>query len=243
MAMALRIAERESGYESKPAEWREFLKLWAARLTESLAAHRRPYNPKLSAVFDASPEALIANQRQITQLELKFDLSLPQSYRDFLLAGGSAFQFGADDDFETGSEKFFSCAEITWFHEYLSEAMEAIGGQFESYRGESEDDVYYRYGYAEQGNELTWDRHLTRLLVVGHYVGGVLLLSPNETTKDGEWEAHERWPDQAIRHLNFAEMMRNVFYCSVDTKSQYGSPAPNDILDKCCNGLLTPRIR
>ncbi len=145
-----------------------------------------------------------ATEEQVQQLEQRIGMSLPDSYRQFLLTT-NGWRYSGMFIFDV-----FSVEKVEWFREnnqdWIDAYVEPAEGEepvpLEDHCDYSEDQdcVMFRVEYLEK-----------TLLISGEGDSAVYLLHPEIKTDDGEWEAwfFANWNPGATRYRSFWEMMQN----------------------------------
>ncbi len=124
-----------------------------------------------------------ATESDLSAAEVRLGITLPKTFREFLLIANGWIYPGNDMDFP-GSLR--SADEICWFRDEDMEWIEA----WTSANGPSvPDDEYFVYG-EEQDPVTMRAEYLSKCLKISEVTeGGVYLLNPEVKAKDGEWEA------------------------------------------------------
>lgn len=184
-------------------DWAKFLKKWneyvfASSLAETLPADAR------SAKWAGCPGA---TEQQIANAEKRLKISLPPSFRSFLLASNG--WLAATDSIQQirGTE------QLNWFRKENADWIKA----YQTPRGFGPEPVVPDEEYFACGpNGQDFRRsHLREALQISEVEdGAVYLLNPQVISADGEWEAwfFANWLPGAQRHRSFQEMMEAQFH-------------------------------
>jgi len=137
-----------------------------------------------------------ASESEVSQLEERLGVSLPPSYRQFLLYSNG---WGIEE------YSLLPVAEVGWLRDVEPSTIEA----WSLPSGEVPDDLYFVYG-KEQNSHFIRGEYLPDTLLVGQWDGD-LLLNPHVMTSDGEWEAWllAAWMAGAERQRSFWDLMKN----------------------------------
>jgi hypothetical protein len=148
---------------------------------------------------------LPATDPEIDQAQTRLNTRFPPSYRNFLTVSNGWQKL----DVLLG--RLFSTQEIEWLAQTNQEVIDAWttgvaigGGDFSIL-----DEAYFVYG-DEQDTSLLRDEYLqTALVIGGNPEQGLILLNPQVTFEDGEWESwlFANWLPGAARYKSFRELM------------------------------------
>ena len=179
-------------------QWKEFLTDYNLALLAYLHDGGDNYNPQ-----DITPEVIdsgwlgfpAATESQLRQLEARLKVSLPPSYRSFLLTSNGFHQPGQL------VPRLFGANEVRPFDEGATWVGEPVS-----------DEEYFVYG-PEQLPETMRHEYLSTALVVSatEEAGTAMyLLNPQVVSETGEWEAWlmAHWLPGATRYRSFWELMQ-----------------------------------
>ncbi len=135
-----------------------------------------------------------ASQRDLKRLEDRLGMSLPPSYRSFLMVsnGWRRTTFAID--------RVRPAAEVEWFRVENEHWVDA----YSEHGSDLPDEAYYDYPKGSASDHRSV--HLKSLVQISDVEDGVYLLNPEAVTPDGEWEAwfFANWVPGAIRYPTFA---------------------------------------
>jgi hypothetical protein len=150
---------------------------------------------------------LPAADAEIDEAQARLNTKFPPSYRNFLRVSNGWRKL----DELIG--RLDSTQEIEWLAQRNQEFIDAWvtgvalgGGDFSV-----PDEAYFVYG-DEQDTSLLRDEYLqTALLIGGNPEQGLILLNPQVTFEEGEWEAwlFANWFPGAARYRSFRELMQD----------------------------------
>lgn len=184
-----------------PEEWHEFLLNWQQKVLQTEAYVKAFY------VLDAFPEladgpvVTEGNADDVSALEERLGKSLPDSYRNFLLAASGWVHV-------TMFARFLAPAEVNWFYDTNKDWVDIWIEGSGDYGVPDED--YFVYGPDQDCINIRAEYMKACLKLSTDEDGYVFLLNPEVTTDDGEWEAWAfgtKLPG-AVRYRTFEEMMR-----------------------------------
>lgn len=187
-------------------DWDFFLRQWSRDLLERLEDSEFASLP--SEVIEARWLGYFpAIDHEIDQAQTRLNITFPPSYRNFLRVSNGWRKL---DDF---IDRLLSTQEIEWLAQTDQEFIDAWttgvalgGGPFYV-----PDEAYFVYG-DEQDTSFQRDEYLqTALELGGNTEQGLLLLNPQVTFEDGEWEAwlFANWFPGAARYRSFRELMQD----------------------------------
>ena len=161
-------------------EWHEFLLKWQQQVLENDKYVKAFY------VFDVFPELAegpivpSGNVDAVEALETRLGKSLPESYRNFLLAAPGWIHV-------TMFARFLPPEEVDWFYDtnkdWVDVWLEGSGDY------EVTDEDYFVYGADQDCINIRAEYMKSCLKLSTDEDGYVFLLNPEITTEDGEWEA------------------------------------------------------
>lgn len=200
------MANTRNAGEANLFNWDLFLRQWSRDLLERLEDSEFAILP--SEVIEARWLGYLgAADAEIDGAQTRMNTTFPPSYRNFLAVSNGWRKL---DDL---IGRFLSIQEIDWLVQRNQEFIDAwttgvvIGGEFFSVP----DEAYFVYG-DEQDTSLLRDEYLqTALEIGGNPEQGLLLLNPQVTFEDGEWEAwfFAYWLPGAVRYRSFRELMQD----------------------------------
>lgn len=183
-----------------------FLRQWSRDLLERLEDSEFASLPSdvIEARWLGYPGAAEA---EIADAETRLETTFPPSYRNFLAVSNGWLKL----DGLIG--RLWSTQEIEWLAARNQELIDAwttgvaIGGGSFSVP----DEVYLVYGDEQDPASLRDEYLQTALEIGGDSEQGLLLLNPQVTSEDGEWEAwlFANWLPGAERYRSFRELMQD----------------------------------
>jgi hypothetical protein len=141
-----------------------------------------------------------ASEAEIQAAEARLGITLPPSYRSFLLVSNGWRTT------EALWSRLASVAEIDWFRRNHQTVIDAFLGPFRSGGLNVPDDQYFVYGDRQDPAHLRPEYLSTALLVSADAVDSeTILLNPRIVSPDGEWEAwfFAHWLPGAVRYQSF----------------------------------------
>lgn len=200
------MANTKNAGEANLFNWDLFLRQWSRDLLERLEDSEFAILP--SEVIEARWLGYLgAADAEIDQAQTRMNTTFPPSYRNFLAVSNGWRKL---DDL---IGRLLSIQEIEWLATRNQEFINAwttgvaIGGGLFSVS----DEAYFVYG-DEQDTSLLRDDYLqTALEIGGNPEQGLLLLNPQVTFEDGEWEAwlFANWLPGTVRYRSFREFMQD----------------------------------
>ncbi|WP_157099505.1 SMI1/KNR4 family protein [Microbispora sp. ATCC PTA-5024] len=141
-----------------------------------------------------------ASELEVSQLEERLRMSLPPSYRQFLLFANG---WGVDE------YSLRPVADVGWLRDLEPWMVESWSSPEGEKPWSVPDDLYLVYGEEQDCVHLR-EEYLPGTLLVGHWDDGEFLLNPHVKTADGEWEAWylAPWLPGANRHRSFWDLMK-----------------------------------
>lgn len=187
-------------------DWYGFFNCWSNQVKSGWFSKVSPENA-VKMLRDFRPGN---HEKEVSALETRLGLHLPQSYRDMMvLLNGNA---GLALKVEEGGG-LFGAEEVVPF----SEAREPERISYEVY---AQNDIgFYEGGgdyfaYDEAGKTTLGVKHadIKDLILIGTLSDvGLLLLNPKHVV-DGEWEAvFLTWKDNHVRYKSFRHLMRDMY--------------------------------
>ena len=144
-----------------------------------------------------------ASDSDIASLESRLEVSLPPSYRQFLVVSNGWRKTGyfIDRLWSTGQVRWFRDKNQAWIDAYVEPARDLPPISDDEYLvyGESQDSVVFRVDYLQTALEVS---------DVGD--SAILLLNPKTLADSGEWEAwfFANWLAGATRYRSFRDLMQ-----------------------------------
>ncbi|HEV3444278.1 MAG TPA: HEAT repeat domain-containing protein [Gemmataceae bacterium] len=174
-------------------DWKPILVQWSKELmTTDLARHVDPL-PESREWLGFDP----ATASEIEALETRLRVTLPPSYKSFLLTTNgwrtlTSFIYRLRP---AGEVEYFRVENEHWVEAYAE-------------AGSDEDDEEY-YDYTKDGGSGHRAEHMSSLVQISDVGDGVYLLNPQAVTPDGEWEAwfFANWVPGAERYPSFAHLL------------------------------------
>ncbi|MFF3068889.1 SMI1/KNR4 family protein [Kitasatospora sp. NPDC057936] len=183
--------------------WRELLQRWSDEWLDPILHEQERPEPFPAEVRAARWLGTTgALDGEVAQLEKRLGVSLPPSYRQFLLTSNGWLNT------TTGIDRLLPTQEVGWTRDLDPELVAPwveTAGSFEV-----PDEDYYAYG-EEQDPCLMRAEYLPHTLKISHTPNAtdVYLLNPLVVTADGEWEAWylAHWLPGAVRYRSFWDLM------------------------------------
>ncbi|MEV0596690.1 SMI1/KNR4 family protein [Nonomuraea cavernae] len=171
---------------------------WSDLFPEEEPVAEGPDRPPLGPDHGLHPPA---GEVEVSQLEERLGMSLPPSYRQFLLFSNG---WGVDE------YSLLPVTEVGWLRDVEPSTVEAWSSPKAEEPLSVPDDLYFIYG-KEQNRHAIRGEYLAGTLLVGQWDGD-LLLNPHVMTSDGEWEAWllAAWLAGAIRQRSFWDLMKDL---------------------------------
>ncbi len=187
-------------------DWNLYLRQWSRDLLERLEDSEFTSLP--SEIIDARwlgyPGATDA---EISTVEACLETTLPPSCRSLLKVSNGWRKI---DDM---IGKLFSIQEVNWLASKNQELMDGWMNGVELGGGSSlvPDEEYFVYGDEQDSASLRNEYLQTALEIGGDANQGLLLLNPQITSENGEWEAwfFANWLPGAERYKSFQELMQD----------------------------------
>ena len=172
---------------------------WESGLLPALGdmlAARTPYPQEIPPV----PDTILnvgALESEIFELEEKLDISLPDSYKQFLLVSNGI-------ELHDLYTEFLPTKKVGWLRDLVPWIVEEPIDDIRS-----TDEEYFNYG-PDQDSITCRDEYLADCLMISSELDGfVFLLNPSVKSNNGEWEAWDyglKYPG-AYRYRSFWELM------------------------------------
>ncbi len=177
--------------------WRPFLTRWSSELMATELADDVSPTPETQDWLGFDP----ASKQEIRDLEDRLGMTLPPSYKSFLLVsnGWRRTTFAID--------RIRPAADVNWFRIENEQWVEVYAES----GSDLPDETYYDYPQGCASDHRS--EHMEFLVQVSDVDDGVYLLNPEAVTPDGEWEAwfFANWVPGAIRYPSFAHLMVNEY--------------------------------
>lgn len=197
-------------------DWNLFLNQWSRDLLEQLEDDEiRSLPPEVieSKWFGYSG----ATVTEISEAETRLGRTFPPSYRDFLRTTNGWRKL---DDFVS---QLYSTREIEWLAVKDPELIDGwtTGVMLQGGPIPIPDQEYFVYGDIQDSASLRVEYLQTALEIGGDPSQGLLLLNPQVTFNDGEWEAwfFAHWLPGARRYRSFRELMQERHKSFLDLRS------------------------
>jgi len=234
----LTLAQRHSGYAGNREDWSGFLACWyQAAVVRHQEERRRdsntPYTPILAKYArGAHMQRPVEGMPQaIQRLETSLGVSLPRSYKDFLLAyepSGFEPYIVNGVSFKVG---MYSPAEVDRYAK-LEPEMVAEQGKWPIHSADAE---YFTYGVKQDDASGRTEYHHDAIVVGKHGNSQyeVIVLYPQVRTADGEMEAALFYHSGEFRAPSFAEVMRQLSILETQPVDHV-PPYPQSMLHGTC---------
>ncbi len=145
-----------------------------------------------------------ASEDEIHQLEIRLGIRLPNSYRQFLATTNGCAQRAIS------LMRVFSVSKVEWFR---TNNLQWIDAYLEPARGEPPLPLeeHLSYGPLQDSCKFRLEYLQSALQISEPGDAAVLLLNPEITTSEGEWEAwfFANWYPGAVRFRSFWELMQH----------------------------------
>lgn len=238
MALAIPLAQRHSGYVPGLQQWSDFINCWQESVRRGHAERFR-INP---AEIDSSLLGVDVKQNlsendtaaAIAKLERDLKVTLPQSYKDFLMAYKLKQLSPRKMPWGESTLGFFAPSQVGYFRDLQPEILKVL----EENPIEAVDDDYFVYG-TKQDYIFGRTRYLKNAILIGTYEDSIreILLYPDVKTADGEMEAAALYHAGQYRAPSFAELVRQLGM--MDTEhSERAFPYSQKILKGTCSDKI-----
>jgi cell wall assembly regulator SMI1 len=186
-------------------DWRPFLERLSRAVLES------PYADSYELPPDVVASAWLgfpgATEEQIAAAEARLGTTFPPSYRAFLKVTNGWQQLDSSID------KVWSVEDVEWFRTRHQEDWIDLWTEGETMMGELpriSDEQYFVYGPEQDCVHMRSEYLSTALEISDIGDSAILLLNPEVTTPDGEWEAwfYATWQPGATRYRSFWDLMQ-----------------------------------
>ena len=157
--------------------------------------------------LDASAEDLgwalrkSASEKNVAAVEKRLGLTLPPSFRRFLLATNGLAVEDGDTEFV---EELFGTSDIQWLAEQHQDEV------IDAWCGDEPQDPISDEEYLDAADTVVMrNEYLQTAVLISACGSGACLLNPKVVTKDGEWEAWflASWLPGAERHPSFQDLL------------------------------------
>ncbi|MFZ6643487.1 hypothetical protein ACO0LL_27445 [Undibacterium sp. TC4M20W] len=223
----LKLSDMHSGYSADPAKWEKFLRCW---YEASVAAHLGmlkktpdiPFFPILNK-YVVSPSNRGVTEDialSIRNSEKTLGVTLPKSYKDFLLAYQPPLLRAQKTHWGEVLIGMYAPSQIGRVADLFPLKIEIS----KKYPIETEDKEYFIYGI-EQDDASSLVSNLSDAIVVGKYsdqMHALIVLYPQIRSADGEMEAALYTHSGEFRAPSFAELMRQLSFMETNP----GIPGP-----------------
>jgi len=213
---------RTSRYIGTPSDWIEFFYLWGKKRIELSLEDCDQEFPKISL----DNEMVLEREKRIKQTEERLKLTLPKSYKDFIVATDSCVPAWGMLDSRLGG---WGSVDGMLAIEKIRLLKNSNPDLISIYSPEDDDPMvsdadYYQYNNTQDGActiRREYLKHLLQIKSSGEELREILI-NPLVMTKDKEWEAwdFETKSGYAMRFPSFAEMVF-YFYMSDITDSDH----------------------
>lgn len=224
-----------SGYHGSEQEWSSFLSCWQKEILKKINGQGEYFSEEERLVHEnKGANYPPASSSIIQRLEERLGISLPNSYKHFLLSSNGWIQIRMD----SGDGVVFPAENVGWLKDKHPEIISDWYAGVERKRW-VDDEKYYNYSYTQDPIYMR-DEYLDSALMISSVVdSGLYLLNPMVISKDGEWEAwFFGWElPGALRFKSFAHLMRYAYYKAVKVPD-YDAIYEEGLLEKTCAILL-----
>ena len=206
--------------------WRPFMTRWSLDMMASELAERVSPPPQSPDWLGFDP----AGKPDLEELEDRLGMSLPPSYRSFLLVsnGWRRTTFAID--------YIRPAAEVEWFGVENEHWVDTYSGR----GSELADEAYYDYSQGSASDYRA--EHMKSLIQISDVDDGVYLLNPEAATPDGEWEAwfFANWVPGAVRYPSFAHLMVQQYLSFA--RQNHVKVSPSEMPPMVISGPEVPRV-
>jgi hypothetical protein len=234
------LKERWSGYAASVQDWEAFLKCWATESTRK--ATLKGSSPQVSLLskfthLSTDPQPSSSEiEAGIARLESRLGIVLPQSYKDFLRAyrpptyrphvthGGGNIRVGV-----------YAVDQVDRLGR-LEPQLVQISREFAI---ESRDANYYVYG-VDQDDVAVRTKNREDAIVIGSHgpeIHDLIVMYPQERTRDGEMESSLIFHSGEFRAPSFAELMRQLSYMETHSVKRVPPYSQTDLANSCSSLL------
>ncbi|OZG69941.1 hypothetical protein BTA51_28590 [Hahella sp. CCB-MM4] len=225
-----KTAVRDSGYQGTPELWQKFLKCWESETLEQLTE---------SSVATELEQLIVDRQRQsyepaleleITEKEQELGITLPRSYRDFLLASNGWLQPRLDDE----DGQVLPVKKVGYFSDLYPDEYKAIMGENLGRNANDGD-------FSEEQDPILFNKSdLRKSIAISDYVNnGVYLINLNQKSPENEssvWFFSSKHPG-VYRFVSFAHMMQYAYIKTVH-KPEDDIPYGHSYIQGTCAEIL-----
>lgn len=192
-------------------DWTTFLAQWSTEMIECSDVRKQLPKKMIESRWLGFTGA---TEDQIVQAEIRLGVSLPSSYRSFLMVtnGWREAGFQIHKIWSVDAIDWYTKRHQAWVDTALeSERMQALLSGFDATVLSVPDERYFVYGSEQETINIRSEYLKTALEISEADPGGdgVCLLNPQVRTPDGEWEAwfFAHWLPGARRYQSFWELM------------------------------------
>lgn len=208
------MANTRNAEEANCFDWDLFLRQWSRDLLERLEDNE--FASLSSDVIEARWLGYLpATDAEIEQAQTRLNIKFPPSYCNFLKVSNGWRKL---DDF---IDRLLSIQEIEWLAQTDQELIDAwtTGVALGGGPVYVPDEAYFIYGDEQDTCSLRDEYLQTALDIGGNSEQGLLLLNPQVTFEDGEWEAwvFANWYPGAARYRSFRELMQHQHSSFLDS--------------------------
>ena len=245
MKTPVSLRHLDSGYDADVQRWQAFLSCWGGKL-ESIKLSKPDVGsaPLLSVLskYTVLADSTLPTEKEVVTaiqaVEMRLGLSMPRSYKDFLLAyrpptyrphegpGGSVLRVGVYAPHQVGRLADLEPELVDIFRSPMISRDVA-------------DAQYYRYGIDQDEAAIRTSYREDAIVVGSHGLErhDLLVLYPRERSADGEMEAAMLLHAGEFRAPSFAELMRQLSYMETAQPGRVPPYAQTDIQGGCADHL------
>lgn len=237
MKKVILLKDRNSGYPASAVDWQPFLDCWYAAVVQRAAKESSggEFLTVLSKFTflsrDPQPSAA-ETEAEISRLQARLGTNLPRSYTDFVrayrpptyrpheVAGGGVLRVGMYAPKQIGR---------------LAQLEPRLAQESVEIPIESSDAEYYLYG-TDQSDVAIRTRYRSDAIVVGSHgpaAYDLIVLYPQEKTRDAEMEAALIFHSGEFRAPSFAELMRQLAYMEAHDVGRVPPYSQSDLAGAC----------
>jgi hypothetical protein len=234
---SMQLKDWESGYLTQAADWQGFLACWRNGVAQR-AAKENASNIVLTVLskftqLSRDPQPSVADtETQLSHLEARLGTTLPKSYIDFVRVyrppiyrphdapGGGILRVGMFGPQQVG---------------FLSQLEPRLAQQSAEIPVETSDAEYYVYGINQSDVAIRTGNRPGAIVVGSHGPAAydLIVMYPQEKTRDGEMEAALIFHSGEFRAPSFAELMRQLAYMEINSVDRVPPYRQSDIAHGC----------
>ncbi|MGI3201371.1 SMI1/KNR4 family protein [Streptomyces sp. GLT-R25] len=189
--------------------WRDLLQRWSDEWLDPVLQEQERSEPFPDEVRRARwLGAAGATCEEVGTLEDRLGVTLPMSYRQFLLTSNGWLNT------THGIDRILAAQEVGWTQDLDSDLVTDWTGGHGDADFRVDDDQYFVYGEAQDPVSIR-PEYLPHTLKISHTPDAtdVYLLNPGVVTPDGEWEAWylAHWLPGAVRYRSFWDLMNDEY--------------------------------